>query len=141
MYRAKKIMSRDLATVSRDARIQDVIRLLVEHRITGLPVVDADMYLLGMVTEKDVLRMLYESHGQSATVEDLMTSDIVCFDEDDDLIDVFKCLVENNFRRVPILSEGKLVGIVSRRDIVAFLFRKAPGASNAVEEDMVSYND
>lgn len=136
MYRAKKIMSKDLATVSRDARIQDVIRLLVEHRITGLPVVDDDMYLLGMVTEKDVLRMLYESHGQSAAVEDLMTSDIVCFDEDDQLIDVFKCLVENNFRRVPILSQGQLVGIVSRRDIVEFLFSKVSDSKNVVEQEV-----
>jgi len=138
MCQAKDIMSKELATVKRDAGIRDVIRLLAEHSITGLPVVDDDMYLLGMVTEKDVLKMLYEYHGQSTSAEDLMTSDTICFHEDDDLIEVFESLVENNFRRVPILSEGRLVGIVSRRDMVEFLFRKVPGSGNAVKEGMVS---
>ena len=126
-------MSRDVATVRRDAKVKDVIKMLVEHKITGLPVVDSDMYLIGMVTEKDVLRMLYESHGHRSAVEDLMTTDIVCFDEDDDLMSVFESLVQNNFRRLPILSEGRLTGIISRRDIIRFLFEKAAGSKNTPE--------
>ena len=126
-------MSTDVATVRKDARVKDVIKMLVEHKITGLPVVDSDMYLVGVVTEKDVLKMLYESHGQRASVEDLMTTDIVCFDEDDDLMSVFECLVENNFRRLPILSEGRLTGIISRGDIIRFLFEKAAASKNAPE--------
>jgi CBS domain-containing protein len=131
MYQAKDIMSKRLASVKKDASIKDVIRLLVEHRITGLPVVDDHMYLVGMVTEKDVLKMLYESRSRGrATVQDLMTTEVVTFDEDDDLIDVFKCLVENNFRRLPILSEGKLTGIISRRDVIHFLYERGTGSKN-----------
>jgi CBS domain-containing protein len=131
MYQAKDIMSKRLASVKKDASIKDVIRLLVEHRITGLPVVDDHMYLVGMVTEKDVLKMLYESRSRGrATVQDLMTTEVVTFDEDDDLIDVFKCLVENNFRRLPILSEGKLTGIISRRDVINFLYERGTGSKN-----------
>jgi CBS domain-containing protein len=133
-YLARDIMSRDVATVRRDAKVKDVIKLLVEHKITGLPVVDSDMYLIGMVTEKDVLKMLYESHGQGASVEDLMTTEIVCFDEDDDLMSVFESLVENNFRRVPVLSEGRLTGIISRGDIIRFLFQRASAASKRTAE-------
>ena len=126
-------MSKNVATIKKDATVKDVIRLLAEHKVTGLPVVDNDMYLLGMVTEKDVLKMLYESHGRNASAEDLMTTDIICFDEDDDLMDLFKCLVENNFRRLPILSEGKLAGIISRADIIQFLFKKGARSENAAK--------
>jgi CBS domain-containing protein len=82
------------------------------------------MYLVGIVTEKDVLKMLCNPNTKPRSVEDLMTKDIVHFNEDDALMDVYECLVENNFRRVPILSNGNLAGIISRADIIAFLFKK-----------------
>ena len=124
MILAKDIMSREIMAISRHAGIKDVMRLLAEHKITGLPVVDEEKYLLGVVTEKDVLRMLCDPNTRPRTAADLMTTDIVHFDENDELMEVFDCLVENNFRRVPILAEGKLAGIISRSDIIQFLFEK-----------------
>jgi CBS domain-containing protein len=117
-------MSRNVMTVNENAGLRSVIRLLVENRITGLPVVDDDMRLLGMVTEKDVLKTLYQGDVKSKTVAGLMTPDVFCLDEDDSLMMVFECLVENNFRRIPIMSEGRLTGIVSRADVIRFLFEK-----------------
>lgn len=128
MFRAKNVMSKRVMTVKENAKIVDVMRLLVEHKITGLPVVSEDMDLLGIVTEKDILTMLlYGKDIKDKLAADLMTTEIVYFAEDEDLMTVFKSLVESNFRRVPILSDGKLVGIVSRRDIINFLSKKAPG--------------
>jgi CBS domain-containing protein len=98
---------------------------MVDHRVTGLPVVNDDMHLLGMVTEKDILKiLLYEKDIKNRTASDLMTMGITSFDEDEDLMPIIKSLVENNFRRVPILSDEKLVGIISRRDILGFLSKK-----------------
>ncbi len=135
MYKAKDVMCRDVVTIKQDASIKDIIKLLVEHKVTGLPIVDEEMCILGVVTEKDVLKMLHASHGRSTSVSHLMTTDIVSFDENDDLMNVYECLVENNFRRVPILSQGKLVGIVSRRDIIRFLFERAAGPKSAAEAE------
>ncbi len=130
MLFAKDIMTKRLLTVTEDAKATDVIRLLVEHKITGLPVVSEDMRLLGMVTEKDILKSLwYSPKIKGSSVADLMTTGTVSFDEDDDLMEVFKSLVQSNFRRVPVLSEGKLVGIISRRDIIKFLSKKVSGAA------------
>ena len=126
MVRAKDVMSKRVMTLKPDSRVVDVIRLLAEHKVTGAPVVSDDMHLLGMVTEKDILMMLlYDKNIKTKTVDDLMTKEVMSFNEEDDLMEIFKILVENNFRRVPILSNGTLTGIVSRRDIIHFLSERA----------------
>jgi CBS domain-containing protein len=135
MVCAKDIMATEVITVTEDATMKHVIQLLVTRGITGLPVVSEDMEMLGIVTEKDVLKALYNQDVQVNSVADLMTGDIVFFDENDDLIKVFKGLVENNFRRVPILSQGKLVGIISRTDIIKFLSKSAVKPAKAESED------
>ncbi len=124
MFKAKDAMTGNPTTVQESTDIKEAIRLLVDKKITGLPVVSPEGGLIGMVTEKDILQIVYKQTIRDKTVGDLMTRTIVAFDADDNLMDVYKCLMENNFRRVPILSNGKLVGIISRRDIIKFLLRK-----------------
>lgn len=130
MFEAKTIMKTEVVTVKRQTPIYEAINLLVENDITGLPVVNDDMTLAGIVSEKDVLGLL--SHLDAlmvvpdlkdsvASVEDFMTKDVVSFDKNDDLLDICECLIENSFRRVPITFGGKVVGIISRRDIVGFI--------------------
>jgi CBS domain-containing protein len=123
MVTAKEIMSKSVLTVDKDTTPNELIKTLVREKVTGLPVIDDEMHLLGVVTEKDILKMLYHKE-KSKTVQELMTRDVVTFDQDDDLINIFKCLVNNSFRRVPVMSKGRLVGIISRRDIIKFLSRK-----------------
>jgi CBS domain-containing protein len=126
MLCARDIMTKKVLTVKEDAKFTNVLKLLVENRITGVPVVSDDMRLLGMVTEKDILKSLwYNSNVKGSSAADLMSGEIISFDENDNLMKVFESLVESNFRRVPILSEGKLAGIISRRDIIEFLSKKA----------------
>ena len=136
MVRAKDIMSTKLTTADEYANVMDVIKLLVEHNVTGLPVVDDSGRLLGMVTEKDILMLLlYDPNVKGKTVTDLMTTEIIHFDEDENLMKIFETLVQRNFRRVPILSEGRLVGILSRRDIIKFLSTKAKKAKKNDEDE------
>ena len=136
MVKAKDIMSTTVTTVHEYANVMEVIKLLVEHNVTGLPVVDDEGRLLGMVTEKDILMLLlYDPNVKGKTVTDLMTTEITHFDEDENLMSIFESLVRSNFRRVPILSEGRLVGIVSRRDIIKFLSAKAKKAQKKNEDE------
>jgi CBS domain-containing protein len=135
MVHAKDVMSTDVMTIRQDGKIKDIIWLLVQHRITGLPVVSEDMQLLGMVTEKDILKMLYERKSDIKFAGDLMSTNIESFDENDDLVEIFKALVENNYRRVPILSEGKLAGIISRADIIRFISKKTGKDEQEKSED------
>lgn len=125
MIRAKNVMSRKITTVTEGVNLKHVMRLLAENKITGVPVVSEDMHLLGIITEKDILKaLLYGKDVRNKTAGELMTTDLVTFEEDEDLMTVFKTLVEGSFRRVPILSNGRLTGIVSRRDIINFLFER-----------------
>ena len=130
MVKAKDIMKKNVITVKPETSIQEAIRILVDNRITGLPVVNDDMTLAGIVSEKDVLRflanldllmLLDDIKKSDATVADFMTKDVVSFQRDDTISDVCDCLIKKNFRRVPILSDGEVVGIISRRDLVQYI--------------------
>ena len=125
MSEISDLMSTDVVTAGPDTTILEATNILVKHNISGLPVVDNKKKLLGIVSEKDLLRLTYglktrsyTSNDSPKTVQEVMTKEIVTFDEDDSLSDIIKCLMENNFRRVPILSGDKLVGIISRKDLL-----------------------
>ena len=125
MSAIKDVMSTDLVTVTKEASIFKAIELLRKHNITGLPVVDEEMRLVGMVSERDMLMAIhsiaartYVSSGTVCDIQTVMTKDVIAFDVDDSLIAVWKCLKENDFRSVPILSDGTLVGIISLQELI-----------------------
>jgi CBS domain-containing protein len=122
MISLERIMTRDVVTARRTTDVYDAIRMMADGNVTGLPVVDEDEKLVGTVTEKDVMQLLLNTQSTEGTVEDCMTTDVVSFDVKDNLPDVMKTLVEKGFRRVPIESEGKLIGIITRRDIILYMF-------------------
>ena len=119
MLRARDIMSRNVISVQKDAPILEAVKLLVENNISGLPVVEDDMTLTGILSEKDVVDLFYDSEqAENKTVEDYMTYPTVHFEDNNALLNICDFLVKNIFRRVPITSDGKLVGIISIQDIL-----------------------
>jgi CBS domain-containing protein len=134
MLRAKDIMSTDVISVKKDDPIFDAVKLLVEKNISGLPVVDDDMTLVGILSEKDVVDLFYEhEEAEGKTVGDYMTHPAVCFDDNNALLNVCNFLVKNIFRRVPVTTGGKLVGIISIQDILSSVLQSRQekvGAAN-----------
>ena len=123
MFKVKDIMATNVITISEDTGVYDAVKLLVDNNITGLPVVTKDMELIGIISEKDLLGALYDSNMAGGTVKDMVTRKLTSFHEDDDLADVCECMMKSSFRRVPIVSDGKLVGLVSRSDIMRFILK------------------
>ena len=119
--KAKDIMSRNLITVKKNTSVFEAVQTLVEHQITGLPVVESGWVLEGIVTEKDFLRLINEATADEKTVAQVMTTQVISFQEEDSVEDICTSLIKNNFRRVPILKGNKLVGIISRRDVIKFI--------------------
>ena len=125
MFEIENIMTKEVVTVKRDTAIQETIKIMVENNITGLPVVDDQMQLIGVISEKDIMMLLYDVGSRTGKVEDFMTKNVVSFDQQDSLTDVCDCLLKNHFRRVPIVTgpKKKLVGIISRKNIVQSIFQ------------------
>lgn len=119
MLEARDIMTRQVICIKKDTPIFDAIKLMVQNSITGVPVVEDDMTLIGMLSEQDVLRLFqtYEDE-KDRTVSDFMTQPAVHFEEDELLLDICHCLRDNPIRRVPITSNGKVSGVISRSDIL-----------------------
>lgn len=141
MLRAKSVMRGDVVSITRDTSVYEAAKILIDKKFTGLPVVNDDMTLAGMVSEKDILRFVSDLHlldlicdleHSGTTAEDVMTTKVVSFDEDDDISDICTSLIENNFKRVPILSDGKLTGIISRKDVLGHIIKTADAKAVAV---------
>jgi CBS domain-containing protein len=105
-------MTTRVVTITEDQSKQQAARLLSQHRISGLPVVNADQVVVGVVTEYDVIG----KEGQ--TVGEIMTRGVISVTPDTELEEVSHLLVHERIKRLPVLDQGKLVGIVSRADLV-----------------------
>ena len=128
MLKAKDIMTKDVVTVRRDTLVEEALELMLRNQVAGVPVVEEDMTLVGIVTEKDLLGMFYDPQGmKKRPVEHFMTQPAVNFDEDEGLDDICECLVEVAFRRVPVTKRGKVVGIVSRPDVLRCVLKRTEG--------------
>jgi len=85
-------------------------------------VINEEEHVVGILSEKDVLKILVDKRlDVKSTVDDYMSRDVICFTEEDSAIDICKFFIRSNIRRVPIVRENKLVGIVSRADIIPLI--------------------
>ena len=124
MLKAKDIMTEEVISVKKDTPIFEAVELLAKNSVTGIPVVEDDMTLVGILTEKDILRLFYAlKDAENKTVSDFMTQPAVHFNENESLLDICDCLMNNPFRRVPVTSKGKVIGIISRQDFVEYILR------------------
>ena len=123
MITAGDFMTYDVVSVNKETPIYEALELLRKNDITGMPVIEDDMTLVGVITEKDVLKLFFtEGYSQNKTVDFFMTRPAVSFGEDESLESVCDFLMAKYFRRVPVVStKGKLVGIISRPDIIDYI--------------------
>ncbi len=128
MLKAKEIMTTNVVSVTKDTPIYEAMELLIKHEITGMPVVDDDMTLVGVISEKDCLRLFYaDEEEKNQTVQHFMTQPAVYYHENDSLKTVCDFMMINYFRRVPVASRnGKLVGILSRPDVIKHILKQRP---------------
>jgi len=140
MLEAKDIMTKNVVCIKKDIPVVDAIRLMAKNNITGIPVVEDDGILVGILSEQDVLRLFHTYEDEKdRTVNDFMTQPAVHFEEEEPLLDVCYCLRDNSIRRVPVTSRGKVVCVISRSDIIRYML-KLWGNENAVPADGVPSN-
>lgn len=119
---ARDLMTPSVLTVSPELPVEAALKILVENRVTGLPVVDETGRLKGIFTETDRLNLLSSQRDTAnAQVRDVMTRGVITVDEDATIEEINQLLLRANVRRVPVMREGRIVGVVSRRDLVRAL--------------------
>ena len=130
MLTARQIMSEKLLTIQPDCSIRQAIDLLLEKGVSGLPVVDGDNRLVGIVTEYALLAIAYDEKVSQQTVADHMTTEVLTIDADDPVSKAADMCIAHRVRRVPVMEDGRLVGLIARRDVLKALHRdKVPAAS------------
>lgn len=116
----RTIMTPQPATLGSDARIRDAVEIITRKKIGGLPIVDKDGILLGIATERDVLSVL--ASGRSPLhVEDVMSSALRVTAPDCPIATVTRDMTKHRFRRLPVVSDDVLYGIVTATDIMRYL--------------------
>lgn len=123
MIHVSDVMTREIVTISPEASIGDAIELLLARRISGLPVTDASGSLVGILTEFALMALAYDRDVTGHTVEDHMTREVLTVDTKDSVNKVADLCIVHRVRRLPVLEEGRLVGLVSRRDVLESLYR------------------
>jgi CBS domain-containing protein len=156
--KAADVMTGRVISVAPDASILECIRLMLQHRISGLPVIDAGGALVGIVTEGDFLRRVeagterkrprwlefiagparladeyVRSHGRK--VAEVMTPDPITIGEDTPVDEVVRLMEERRIKRLPVMRAGKVVGIVSRANLLRALATVGREAAPAAKDD------
>lgn len=126
MIQVNDIMTREVVTISPEASIRDAIELLLARRISGLPVTDSNGRLVGILTEFALMALAYDQDVADHTVGDHMTNDVLTVDSSDNVNKVADLCIVHRVRRLPVLEEGRLVGLVSRREVLESIYRAAP---------------
>jgi CBS domain-containing protein len=121
MKTIRDVMRARPIVIGRGETLHRALELLIENNISGLPVVDDEGSLVGVLSEKDLLRIFYDPDAHS--IESVMTHDPVSLPLDAPLVDVIDCLMANDFRRVFIHDEKKLVGLISRADLMPAILK------------------
>jgi len=122
--RAADIMTTNVVTAKKNMVLTDAIALLLRWHISAMPVVDDDDRIVGIVSEIDLVNLTFDGNARDTTVEEIMVTDIVSFSPDTQLAELVQTFSKKHLRRVPIVDKGKVVGIVSRRDILREMLRR-----------------
>lgn len=112
--------SHSLITVKKSTQVSDAMKLLITNKISCLPVIDDDQSLLGIVSDKDIFKKVYDAPDSfgGAEVGELMTTDLIVGLSDDDVHYIAGIMTNNRIRHVPIVENNKIVGLISVGDVV-----------------------
>ncbi len=121
MPQVRDFMATKLTVLAPDDEVMAAMRTLIEHEISGAPVVDAHGNLVGLLTQRDCLTVAYQSayHGEKpGRVRDYMTSEVETVPAEMELVEAIERFYESPYRRFPVVAESQLVGLLSRRDVL-----------------------
>jgi CBS domain-containing protein len=130
MLTAGDIMTDSLVTIRPEASIEEAIELLLKHGISGLPVTDPEGHLVGVITEFALLAVVYDQRVKDHTVGEHMTRNVITVDAEDPMRRAADLCIVNRVRRLPVMRNGRLVGLIARRDVLHALHESSISAGS-----------
>jgi CBS domain-containing protein len=121
MFQAQDAMTEKVIMASPDATIDQAIQLLLDHQISGAPVVDDNGCLVGIVSEYRLLEVAYDPALNDRRVRDIMTKTLITVAPSTWLPEVVTLFVMHRIRRLPVVQNGRLLGIIARRDVLRYV--------------------
>jgi CBS-domain-containing membrane protein len=128
--RARDIMTREVLVVKAEDKVEKAARILLENKISGIPVVDEEDRVIGITLFDSIIflenTMRFNNNLKKYTaskVKDAMTTKVVSVDEDEPVTNIVKIMQDKKINRVPVLRHGKLIGIITRNDILKAMVR------------------
>jgi CBS domain-containing protein len=119
---AADIMTRPVVAASKTTTARDLAIQMFLGGFSGMPVTERDGSIVGLVTEFDIIRAAQAGKPLATTIaEEIMTWDVIAVDVDTPIMEVADILEKEHFLRVPVTSQGKLVGVISRPDVLRWL--------------------
>jgi CBS domain-containing protein len=131
MLTAGSIMTPNLVTIRPEASIEEAIETLLSQEISGVPVVDGTGRLVGVITEFALLAVAYDHRVKNHTVAQHMTREVITADINDSLSRIADLCILHRVRRVPVLKDGRLAGLIARRDVLRALVDSPVAAGSA----------
>lgn len=117
----RNIMMDKPVTVNPDDDIMKVVQILLKKKITGVPVVNQNEEIVGIVSEKDIFKLILNGAfhpGPTGKVVEYMTEDVTCVSPEQDVFFLANLFYNHHFRRVPVVENKKVVGVISRKDVL-----------------------
>ena len=118
MAYVRDVMRRDAILIREKDNVQKISKLLTEYKISNAPVVNAANELLGIVSEKDIIKAMKEDDFSKFTARDIMTKGVVTVKENDPLEYVVKIFIDKPYRKLPVLDGKKVIAIINRENII-----------------------
>lgn len=126
---ARDVMSTAVSTLKADATLEIALKALVNKKVTGMPVVDANKKMIGMLSEYDILKQIAKQKKMNAEVFQQVieyASNVQTISDDTPLHEIVHLFVNAKFRRLPVVNEkNELVGIITRRDLMKVYYYRA----------------
>jgi CBS domain-containing protein len=116
----REIMSECIVTVRVDATLGNAVEIFTKNHVGGAPVISADGAIVGMISELQLLDVVFDEAARDALVSDYMTRDVVVVGPDEPLSQAAKLFALYSFRRLPVVERDRLVGMVTRRDLMQY---------------------
>ncbi|MEN8237832.1 MAG: CBS domain-containing protein [Actinomycetota bacterium] len=136
----RDLMTTDVVAVAPSTSIRDAARMMFRYRVSGLPVVDPEGHVIGIITEGDFLAMELKRADGGTTAEfvrDAMSHSVLSISPDLEVMDAARYMYEHDVKRVVVIEDGMMTGIISRFDIVAGFTRPDDLIEDEIREDLI----